>query len=108
MKKIVFYAFAVLFVFTLGMAYAAEKPSKEINNGITVFGNETSGQSVQSMHAGGMREEGSAKEIYNGITVFGTENASIVKSAEGTNAGGMREEKPAREIYNGITVFGEK
>ncbi len=112
MKRLFTLLTAIGFAFTLGVAFADEKPVMSIDrsgglyNGITYFDvgagcslSEESG--VSGSAAGGMREE-SIPVIDNGVTSF-------TPAAAGTIAGGQCARLSSEEglnLENGVTYFG--
>ncbi len=112
MKRLFTLLTVIGFAFTLGVAFADEKPVMSIDrsaglyNGITYFDlgagcsiSEESG--VSGSAAGGMREDYS-EVVGNGVTLF-------APAAEGTVAGGQCARLSTEEgldIDNGITYFG--
>jgi hypothetical protein len=116
MKKIIFYAITMVFVFALGHAYAEQ-------NGVTDFKGLTydSGPigipeaAMEGANAGGMREEDPglipdnrvtdfSGKTYDTLSDIGLAPPAIEPTVEGSHAGGMREEG-AMEIFNAVTVF---
>lgn len=113
MKKTFLFTIAMVFVVTLGVAYAAGY------NGVTDFtgknndsielGPLAAAKSVESVSAGGLRA--AQKELYNGITDFtgkSYEDFEIGplaggKSVERESAGGLR--TPEQKLHNGVTDF---
>lgn len=84
MKKILLYAITMVFVLTLGVAYA-NTGSKELYNGATDF----TGRTIDTLSDIGPVAAGSA----------------LVASMEGSNAGGLRSAEPSMELSNGVTDF---
>jgi hypothetical protein len=111
MKKVIFYAIAMVFAGTLGVAYAG--------NGVTDFSGlnydigpaGVPAAAMEGVNAGGLREAGPGLILDNGVTDFSGRTydigptASLEPTVESAHAGGMREEKPAKEFSNGVTDF---
>ena len=113
MKKIIFYSLTMVFVLTLGVAYAIE------GNGVTDFSGLTYDigpvgvpeAPMEGISAGGMREADPGSLWNNGVTDFRgktveEKDINIEPSIlSGAHAGGMREETPTKELFNGVTDF---
>ena len=119
MKKVMMITISMVFVLTLGFAYAA-------NNGVTNFSglNYDIGPagvptaSVESVNAGGIREEGPSLSLGNSVTDFSGKTydtlsdiglAAPVSSSkpvvESIHGGGLRRDEPSKELFNGVTDF---
>jgi hypothetical protein len=119
MKKILFSITSMVFVLTLGTAYAADMAGKGLGNGITDFtgrsyesfdiGPAHAMDSVEGVSAGGLRV--ADKELNNGITDFSGRSyeafdigpAHDMNSVEGVSAGGLR--AADKGLYNAVTDF---
>jgi hypothetical protein len=132
MKKILLYAITMVFVVTLGVAYA-NTGSQELYNGATDFSGRTYDTlsdigpaapalalvaSVEGSNAGGLRSAEPSMELNNGITDFSgrtydslsdigmaAPGASRGASVESSHAGGPRTAASGQEFSNGITDF---
>jgi hypothetical protein len=116
MKKVIFYAIAMVFAGTLGVAYAGNGVTdfSGLNYDIGIVPAEVHDSSMEGVNAGGMREAGPGLILDNGVTDFSGRTydigptASLEPTVESAHAGGMREDKRAKELSNGVTDFSGK
>jgi hypothetical protein len=123
MKKILLYTITMIFVLTLGVAYAEEDKNFGSNeakpdNFYDIGPADVSATSVEGANAGGMRSVEPGIELNNGVTdvsgrtydtlsdiSMAAPGASRVASVEGSHAGGPRTEISGKGSLNGISDF---
>jgi hypothetical protein len=123
MKKILLYAITMVFVLSLGVAYADAgnnfgSNKTIINNNYDIGPADVPATSMEGVNAGGLRSTEPGMVLSNGITDFtgrsydtlsdigiASPDASRVSSVEGSHAGGLRTAGSGNRAFNGITDF---